>query len=119
MPECYDSHYAEDRNSGGCVAVTYQSATVSVPVTVKPKVSAGSINTFCCGDPRIIPSPCRMICNPGSGNCSFILTQNICVEVPIEFSAQALVNCPYIKCGEAGGKMCEGCDGKNLAKEGN
>ncbi len=118
MPDCYDSHHAENPDSAGCVAVTYQSASVSVPVTVQPKVSTGHINTFCCGEPKITPSPCKLICNPNSGSCSFILTQTICVEVPVEISAKAFVDYPYVQCGEVSGKLCEECDGKNSHEEG-
>ena len=103
---------AENRHTGeSCTAYTYQSAAISVPVTVRPRVKTGEISTFCCGEPRISPSPFRVICSPDTGNCSFLLTQQVCIEIPIEISADALTCCPYIKCGEAGKECREACGG--------
>ncbi len=101
----------EEHASENCVAFTYQSAAVSVPVTVIPKVNTGNISTFCCGEPSINPSPYKIICNSNKGNCSFILTQNICVEIPIEFSADAYTGCPNIECKDVSDKMCKDCGG--------
>ena len=108
---CENKQDSEEQALESCMALTYQSAAVSVPVTVRPKVSTGNINTFCCGEPSINSSPYKIICNSKSGNCSFILTQNVCIEIPIEFSAEAYTGCPIIECGEVSGKMCENCGG--------
>ena len=105
MPECHEQHHSDNQASEGCIAVTYQSAAVSVPVTVQPKVSTGHINTFCCGEPIITPSSYKITCNQKSGGCSFVLTQNICVEIPIEFSANACVDSPRIICGDISGNV--------------
>ena len=102
---------AGEQTDAGCTALTYQSAAVSVPISVRPKVSTGNITMFCCGEPIIIPSPYKIICGSKSGDCNFILTQNICIEIPIEFSAEAFTGCPYIDCKEASGKECETCGG--------
>ncbi len=107
---CENNPYSGEKSLESCTAFTYQSAAVSVPVTVRPKVSTGNINTFCCGEPSISPSPYKIICNSKAGNCSFILTQNICVEIPIEFSAEACTGYPYIECGEVTSKKCENCE---------
>lgn len=110
MSDClYEKNYLYNPESKGCKTVTYQSATLSVPVTVKPKVSAGDINTFCCGDPVVTPSPYKIICNSKHGSCTFTITQNICVEIPIEFSASAFMACPRVECGEVTNEMCENC----------
>ena len=101
----------EEQPSEGCTAFTYQSASVSVPITVKPKLSTGSINTFCCGEPSISPSPYKIVCSSKTGNCSFVLTQNICIEIPIEISTEALTGCPTIECLDTSGKSCEECGG--------
>lgn len=92
-----------------CTAYTYQSATVSVPVAVRPQVKLGTIDTYCCGEPQITPSPYKIVCKPGG--CDFVLTQNICVEVPIHFSADAFQGCPKTMCGEVTTEMCEDCGG--------
>lgn len=85
----------------GCTVITHQNARVSVPVTVKPKVSAGDIKSFCCGEPKVTPSPYTISCKPyPDSRCSFVLTQNICIEIPIEFSADAVLSPPCIACPE-------------------
>ena len=94
-----------------CAAYTYQSASVSVPVTIIPKVKTGNITTVCCGEPKLSISPYNVVCSPKSGHCSFILMQNICIEIPIEISADTITGCPTIKCGEASNKMCDDCGG--------
>lgn len=109
--ECQKNICPEKFEGESCTAYTYQSASVSVPVTVRPKVKTGTINTFCCGEPKISPSPFKLICNPNSGNCSFLLTQSICIEIPIEISADAVTSCPYIKCGDNNNECCEDCGG--------
>lgn len=94
-----------------CTAYTYQSATVSVPVCVKPKVKTGEISTVCCGEPTVIASPYQLICSSKSGVCSYILKQNICIEVPVEISTDAYVGCPCIECGDVSEKFCDNCGG--------
>lgn len=108
---CKEHQRNEEQPLGGCTALTYQSAEVSVPISVRPKVCTGIINTFCCGEPNISPSPYTIVCNSKPGNCSFTLTQNICIEIPIEISAEAVSGCLHIECGEVSGKMCEDCGG--------
>ena len=108
---CQEKQDGEEQALERCIALTYQSAAVSVPIIVRPKVSTGNINTFCCGEPSIKPSPYKIICSQSGGSCSFILTQSICIEIPIEFSAEAAASCPYIECGEVSGKLCENCGG--------
>ncbi|NCB73958.1 MAG: hypothetical protein EOM51_04330 [Clostridia bacterium] len=94
-----------------CTAYTYQSASVSVPVTIVPRVKTGNITTVCCGEPKVRLSPYNIVCSSKSVNCSFILMQNICIEIPIEISADTIASCPTIACGEASSKMCEDCGG--------
>lgn len=92
-----------------CSSSTYQFATVSLPITVKPSVNTGETKTFCCGEPSITPTQCTFKCS-GSGkeSCSFILSQHICIEVPIEFGAVACVGEPCVECGHVTGKnLCQ------------
>lgn len=67
-----------------CPAVGYQPATICVPVTVEPFAKAGITRTKCCGDALVIPGRqgCTGIKN---GVCTFTVSQNICVAVPVEF----------------------------------
>lgn len=101
--ESNDLAAPEAEHPDGCTVVACQTAAVSVPVTVRPSVSTRGIKAFCCGEPVMKSSPCTLRDNPRSGDarCSFILTQNICIEIPIEFSAQALLDAPCIQYGKA------------------
>ncbi|MGE4486011.1 MAG: hypothetical protein AB7C97_12975 [Oscillospiraceae bacterium] len=107
MPEI-DEVYIGEQDSKNCTAVAFQSAVVSVPVFVKPKATTGEISTFCCGEPRITTFPHhKTTCGPKQNGCSFILTQNICIEIPIEFSADAIAEFPHVECKGADDKKCE------------
>ncbi|NMC55922.1 MAG: hypothetical protein GYA50_01705 [Eubacteriaceae bacterium] len=70
------------------VATGYQDATVSVPITVTPYVNVGQTKTYLCGDGLFFAgiSACPGTVN---GTCQFTITQNICVEVPIEIGSIA------------------------------
>ena len=61
------------------------------------------------GDPLVIPG--RNTCGGArSGSCSFTITQNICVEVPVEFGADADVGDPFVSCGRVSSEnICAGC----------
>ncbi len=89
-------------DSNNCTVVAYQKANVSVPVTVKPKVHAGDVNTFCCGDPHIKRSSYSVrynhLSDSSDSSCSFVISQNICIEIPIEFTAKTYVQDPHIEC---------------------
>lgn len=87
----------------------HQSATICVPVKVTPFARPGVTTTHCCGKPIITPgaNTCRGTIN---GNCTFTISQNICVEVPVEFGATATVGAAVVDCGEATGKdICRCC----------
>lgn len=92
-----------------CEAVGYQTATVCVPVTVKPFAHAGIPSTFCCNGPRITPGeePCPGTVN---GSCKFTMTQDVCVAVPIKFGAKTEIGDPSVDCGEATDEdICTDC----------
>lgn len=113
MPDFLKKSCSEEQDSRSCTTVASQNATVTVPVIVKPNVKTGDINTFCCGEPKITPSPYTVICsNQQVKSCSFIITQNICIEIPIEFSAEASAACPRIECGEVENNGCKDYNGK-------
>lgn len=97
------------QSQGGCVATVFQPMTVCAPVTVTPFVNELPTTTFCCGDPVITPgaTTCSGVRN---GSCTFTITQDICVEVPIEFGANTVVGDPFVTCGTATGEdICTDC----------
>ncbi|MGI6727256.1 MAG: hypothetical protein ACOX4P_01640 [Anaerovoracaceae bacterium] len=92
-----------------CPATGYQPASVCVPVTVTPFATPGTTTTYCCGDPIVTPgtSLCEGEIN---GSCTFTITQNICVAVPVEFGATATVGAPSVECGDATEEdVCTNC----------
>lgn len=78
-----------------CTKTTYQRAKVSVPVVVKPISFAGPTTTLCKSEPVIKDIRCT-----GTDNqvCYFTIVQEICVEVPIHFGANATVGLPSVDC---------------------
>lgn len=92
----------EQQCINGCEKITYQPATVCVPVKVTPSASAGAVNTFCCGEPTVTPCSCYVLSRGNvNGSCNYTISQNICVEVPIQFNAIACVGDPSVECGRA------------------
>lgn len=92
-----------------CTATAYQPVSVCVPVTVTPFARIGATTTYCCGDPVVTPSA-TTCAGTVNGSCRFTITQNICVEIPVEFGATATTNPPSVRCGEASAELCPGCD---------
>ncbi len=91
-----------------CETVTFQPATVCVPVTVTPLAIPGRTRTICCGDPVIMPGAKR--CPAGTRSCFFTITQRICVEVPVAFGARTSVGEPQVDCKEASEEFCPACE---------
>lgn len=87
-----------------CPAEAFVPATVCAPVTVTPFVNPLPTTTFCCGDPIITPidpeDPEPPTC-PGvqNGVIRFLITQDICVRVPVEFGATTDVGDPFVQAG--------------------
>ena len=78
-----------------CISTAYQKMRVSVPVTVKPVAYDLPATIYCCGDPCIKykPIPCRGV---NKSICSFVLTQNLCIEIPIVISAKTMVGKSFV-----------------------
>ncbi|MEG1559506.1 MAG: hypothetical protein RRY79_00945 [Clostridia bacterium] len=92
-----------------CPAIGYQSASICVPVTVTPFAQTGTTTTKCCGNPIVTPGSktCGGVKN---GTCSFTISQDICVAVPVEFGATANVGDTFINCnGASADNICTNC----------
>ncbi|MEG1752162.1 MAG: hypothetical protein RR140_03490 [Clostridia bacterium] len=97
-----------------CPAVGYQSATICVPVTITPFAKTGITVTKCCGNATVLPgrNTCGGIKN---GICAFTISQNICVEVPVDFGATATVGDTFVSCNGASSEdICTNCDKINV-----
>ncbi|HVI42115.1 MAG TPA: hypothetical protein VM577_15795 [Anaerovoracaceae bacterium] len=80
----------------------YQNASVYIPVEITPRTDSGEIKTSCCGEPTVTFHEDR-----GSSKYCFTIIQPICMEVPLEFSAEALLGSLHVKCGEEGDTGCK------------
>ncbi len=90
-----------------CQALVHEDVCVQAEVKITPEVRVGEISTHCVGCPCIgvcAGVPCKC--------CSFVVSQNICVEVPLAFKADVDVFPCGIVCGTPGLGGCQiPCDG--------
>ncbi len=82
------------QNNSTCVSVGSQCAQVSLPVNLKPYALLGEIKTECCGEPNI---SLRTGC---SGKYEMIITQTICIKIPIEYGACVRTGGIYVNCNQ-------------------
>ncbi len=80
---------------GSCPLDVHQTVSLWAKVKIDPKVYVGKIKTFCVGDPSLCADLTQETCG---GSCTFFVKQDICVEVPLTFAAQA--------CAEPLGHVC-------------
>lgn len=91
-----------------CEVTAFQRVGVCVPVTVIPYAYPGDVTTICCGNPLITPyiGSC-----PGMvTECTFTVTQNVCITVPLTFGAKVDVGEAKIECDEPTlADLCKDC----------
>lgn len=93
-----------------CPAVGYQKVNVSVPVTVIPFAHTGTTKIKCCGHPIVVSGDAHCA-GEKNGKCTFVVSQTICVEVPVEFGAKTAVGDTFVDCLNASAyDICEHCD---------
>lgn len=79
-----------------CSSVSQESLCVEAEVEVDPKAEVvGKIRSFCIGSPTLEPCPDHM---PSD---TVVVSQLICVKVPLSFSAKASVQSTGITCDES------------------
>ncbi len=78
-----------------CPTTVHETVCVQANVTITPQVDVGDIMTFCAGAPFIGACP-----GTPASFCSFMVSQNICVQVPLTFHANATATPAGIVCGE-------------------
>ena len=87
-----------------CASVFYQKETVCVPVKVTPYARSGIARATCCGNP-IVRSGVQ--CSGSQTSCTFTITQNLCIEVPISFGAEIETGTATVQCGEISDEECD------------
>jgi hypothetical protein len=84
-----------------CPAVVNETVCVQADVTITPNVVVGVIQSFCVGGPLIGVCP-----GTPAQQCTFSVSQNICVQIPLIFSASATAEPSGIVCGTPGVGPC-------------
>ena len=80
-----------------CPTMVHETVCVQAEVKITPQVCVGDISTICIGPPCIgvCPGvPCKC--------CTFCVSQNICVQIPLTFKANVEVTPSGIVCGTPG-----------------
>lgn len=82
------------QNEEGCLTTVHETVCVQGTVTITPSVVSGTSTSFCVGNPIIgnCPGELRRF-------CQFTVSQNICVQIPLTFSATATAVENGIVCG--------------------
>jgi hypothetical protein len=79
-----------------CPSTVHETVCVQAEVSIAPMVTVGTIETFCVGGPVI--GACPGTVSP-TETCTFTVSQNICVQIPLAFSATAAAVPTGIVCG--------------------
>lgn len=87
-----------------CESVFYQKETVCVPVKVTPYAKAGTAKASCCGKP-VVRAGAQ--CTGGQTSCTFTITQNLCIEVPVSFGAEIETGTATVQCGTVSEEECD------------
>lgn len=85
------------KDGHACTKVSYQYADVSVPIKIKPFARVGKIDTKCCGES--IVQDHRKEDGSCHGVCDFVITQAICVKIPIEYCVLTDIGDNEVHCG--------------------
>lgn len=80
-----------------CPAVGSQTATICLPVSIKPFAVAGKAKLECCGPP-VIAAACKKCRGVPNGKCDFTISQTIRVDLPVEFGATVSTGETFVDC---------------------
>ncbi|TJX12951.1 hypothetical protein E9840_11485 [Tissierella creatinini] len=73
-------------NPQTCESVAYVPMKVSTPIDLKPFVRELPIRACVCEEPELTLTPCG----------TFIVTQRICFEIPIEIGVESKIGNPFV-----------------------
>lgn len=93
--------------NASCDTTFYQKETVCVPVKVTPFAKPGVAKAICCGEPVIRPGG---ECTGNQTACTFTITQNLCIEIPISFGADIKTGTAVVRCGDVSETECDCSD---------
>jgi hypothetical protein len=91
---------------GACQRFVHETVCVQGTVMITPSLVSGTSTSYCIGNPII------GICEGElKRRCVFTVSQNICVEIPLTFSATAEATPNGLVCGDVGIGICQGTGG--------
>ena len=86
----------------GCDKVSTQCVDIALPMTVIPVAGIGTVTTSCQGMPSV-----TCVTADDSQSCILTVTQRVCLNIPVRFSAVAESDSPTIACAAGGnGSVC-------------
>ena len=97
--------YAVKQNE--CESLFNHKETVCVPVTMTPFARPGAARTICCGKPEIST---ETSCYGERTSCSFTVSQELCIELPITFGAQVETGSISVQCDGVSNGSCNCSD---------
>lgn len=89
-----------------CPAIVSQEICVQADVKITPKVKVGRVTTFC--DEPFIGKCAAISCSKDA--CEFTVSRNLCVQIPLLFSAETTVHPAGHICGTPEFEPCKFCD---------
>lgn len=93
----------QPNQEGECQSIVHETVCVQGTVTITPSLISGTSTSFCVGNPIIGSCPGDL-----QPSCSFTVSQNICVQIPLTFSATASAVENGVVCGIPDIGQCEG-----------
>lgn len=91
-----------------CPSTAYQEVDVCLPVTITPYATVGDAAVTCCGAPTITQGGDTCTGTVG-GQCTFTISQRMCVALPVTFGANTQAGEYSVACGNAGEGECQSC----------
>lgn len=109
MSVCTDCNHVKDvallqEEVEVCESIVHETVCVQGSVTITPNVVSGPATSFCIGNPIIGSCPGEL-----RRNCVFTVSQKICVQIPLTFSATASAVGNGIVCGIPDIGRCDHC----------
>jgi hypothetical protein len=101
---CQSVSPVNDDTEESCKSVFYQTEKVCVPVQVKPYAIPGVATATCCNEPTVSKGT---TCTGNAASCSFTVTQELCIAVPISFGAEITTGTVALECGEVSETGCQ------------
>lgn len=99
---CPENFECPEQITGGCPVSVHDNVCVEAQVRIKPCVDVGPIQTFCLGNPSF--DACEGELLP---ECTFRVSQRICVQIPLTFAAIACAEPTGIVCDTPGTGDCQ------------